>query len=132
MNIAISGSRHIKNSDYIGVCIQKVIPLIQGKPHFVIGCSKDFDAMCEVFLTREFHSFESVVIYNQLQSRSVLWARRHKMLEKSDALIAIFDNDSKGTRDLIDLFLEHQKIVYAFQDGNFEILGESSHGNSTL
>lgn len=125
MNIAISGSRSITDADYITSLIGRSIE--ESKPfedlHFITGCSRDFDKIVEDYLTRELHSFESVVIHNYLQAPSHLWARRHKMLEKADALLAIIDNESKGTKALIDLFLEKQKPVYLFKDGALTTLG---------
>lgn len=118
MNVAIVGSRSVTKYETVKAAIMKApwindVPLSSFKGNIVSGGADGVDSMAERFA--ESHDIETEIYEPQWDD----WgnghpaiARNATIVENSDAVIAVWDGNSNGTRDTIDKALDSGTPIY--------------------
>lgn len=108
MRIGITGSRSIRDRDYIIKCLNSVLKDYESPFVFLTGGAKGVDNISSAYLGSE--GFDIIVLktakfycqpipYNPLLYK----ARNSQIVYNSDILIAIWDGSSRGTKMTMNL-----------------------------
>lgn len=119
MIIGITGSRSIKDIDYIIKCLNQVILNNESPLTFLTGGAKGVDTIAERYLNkagydviclRPAHSYCPAISYTPL----LYIARNQQIVFNCDLLIVIWDGKSKGTKYTFELAKGMEKEVVKF------------------
>jgi len=119
MIIGITGSRSIKDRDYIIKCLDSVIKMHPNIKVFLTGGAKGVDQIAEKYLNRlgyevvclrPAHSYIPSIPYTSLLYK----ARNRQIVYNCHLLIAIWDGKSGGTKYTIDCATSLDKEVVKF------------------
>ena len=123
MNIAIIGSRTVKNYEYVKYVLNDSIKT--GSDVIVSGGAKGADELGERF-AREFCDKEPIIYKAEWEKygRSAGFKRNHKIIEDCEMVIAFWDYESKGTKHSLDLAKDLGKCVFIYGEDFNEELGE--------
>jgi hypothetical protein len=110
MRTIIAGSRNI--TDY--VTILHAISL-SWKPTVVIsGCARGADKLGEEWAIRNNVPIERFPANWNEYGKSAGYRRNVEMSENAEALLAIWDGESKGTKHMIDIAKKKELLVYIY------------------
>ena len=116
MNICIAGSRNINNPIVIQEAILKGLLKISLLTNvsfdkknvvFVVGGAKGVDIIAEEIVKKDFKTIKIIPDWQTYGKRAGFF-RNTEMIKISDGLIAIWDGQSKGTKDTINKAQEKQ------------------------
>ncbi len=101
MKVLVSGSRGIS------VDVSKYMP--QGISLIISGGAVGIDAMAEKYADE--HGIPKLVVRPDYKNfgRVAPILRNHKMIDMADMVIAIWDGRSRGTKDVINYAIAHDK-----------------------
>lgn len=111
MKVIIAGSRTINNYELIKESIKnsnfKITTIISGH-------AKGIDLLAEKYAIN--NNIE-LIIYSadwNKYGKSAEYIRNNEMLKEADALIAIWDGQSKGTKHMIEIMKKSNKQVFLY------------------
>ena len=120
MNICIAGSRNINNVAIIQETVLKGLirislltntSLDKTNLNFVVGGAKGVDTIAEEIFNAEYKIIKIFPDWNKYGKRAG-YKRNAEMIKISDGLIVIWDGQSKGTKNTIDLAIEKQIPIF--------------------
>ena len=111
MKVIIAGFRNVQ--DY------KKVEMAIGEADFnitevVSGGARGADKLGELYAHENFLPKTCFPAYWEQFGKSAGYRRNEKMADYADALVAIWDGKSKGTKHMIDIMKAHKKPVYIF------------------
>ena len=125
MRIAIVGSRSINNTDEIKTLIDSIIPYVTQKetPLTIIsGGAKGVDTIAQEWASERKHDFILIKPYHLLDNQvpyeaKFFFVRNKQIVDNSDAIVAIWDEESSGARDTIRYATKCKKpvVVYSYK-----------------
>lgn len=116
--IIIAGGRDFDNYEYLSRVVGEVIGKLGPGPHEIVsGRAKGADSLGERFAAE--HSMQTALFpadWKGLGKRAG-FIRNHQMGDYADILVAFWDGQSHGTKDMIDYMkgLGKQVMIYPYQ-----------------
>jgi len=118
MKVIIAGSRTITDQAMVRCIIEDILEKTDLEiTEVVSGNARGVDICGECYADEEGIPIKAFPVtkeaYTMLGNFAPL-ARNSKMADYADALIAIWDGQSRGTKDMIDKMVKLEKPVYVF------------------
>jgi predicted Rossmann fold nucleotide-binding protein DprA/Smf involved in DNA uptake len=113
MKVAIVGSRSITSYEALSDALTNAPDDWMDDPHFVSGGADGVDSLAESYARRNDVSIDVIEPdYDDWSRGHPAKVRNTRIVEESDAVIALWDGSSNGTRDTIDKALDRGVPVY--------------------
>lgn len=114
MKTIIAGSRNLDRAEYVQEAVQECGWQVI---HIVSGCARGIDQQGEEYARLNNIPFSQYPPYWNLHGNSAGVIRNQRMAENAEALIAIWDGESRGTKHMIDTARKRGLQVYIKQIG---------------
>lgn len=110
MKVIIAGSRNIEDYDVVELAVLQ--SKFEDITEVVSGCARGVDFLGEQWALNNNIPIRSFPAEWGLYGKSAGYIRNGKMAQYADALIAVWDGKSRGTKHMIDLAKERNLLVY--------------------
>lgn len=109
MRVIIAGSRNIKNKALVyQVIAESKFEITE----VVTGCAQGVDGTGEQYAIEQDIPIKEFRANWELHMRAASFIRNREMAKYSDALIAVWDGKSKGTKNMIEVAREYGLKVF--------------------
>jgi len=120
MKLLVAGSRQIKNTPEVLLCIMEAGVDLNCVSEIVSGCAAGVDT-CAIRIGTELKiPVKKFPADWGEYGRSAGFIRNAEMADYSDTLVAVWDGKSRGTKHMIDTMLKLEKKVYVFVKGEIQ------------
>jgi predicted Rossmann fold nucleotide-binding protein DprA/Smf involved in DNA uptake len=117
MRIAIVGSRNIKDYDFVNSCFNKILTdeniedyeIVSGGADGVDSIAREIAINNKKTITEFFPDWKKY-------GKSAGFVRNKYIVESADILIAIWDGESKGTKNSINTAMKLNKKIFVFKE----------------
>ena len=116
MKVIIAGSRNINSLSEIRHAIESSEYNIT---EIISGGARGVDQLGELYALQEHIKMKRFPANWDLYGKSAGYKRNEQMAEYADALIAIWDGDSKGTKHMIDIMRMKNKANFVYIPGKY-------------
>ena len=129
MKLIIAGSRTLgEDSSVIYVAFQKFSGLIDNVTEIVSGGAKGIDSAGEEYADEQWITVKHFPANWEKFNKSAGMVRNKEMAKYGDALLAIWDGNSRGTLNMINTMKQLNKPVYYMQIETDIFLPEEEDG----
>ena len=121
MKIIIAGSRTITDYQLVKEIIEKALPIINevDEPFsFIFGGARGVDSLGEKYAKEKSIGYGTMIANWDLYGKKAGYLRNVAMANDANALIAVWDGKSKGTKHMIDIAKKKGLKVYIYKVKN--------------
>jgi hypothetical protein len=101
MRVIIAGGRDFKNYELLKTCCDKILSNVKGEIEIVSGTANGADKLGEKYAKERGYKIKQFPADWDAHGKSAGYVRNKEMASYSDALIAFYDGQSKGTGHMI-------------------------------
>lgn len=116
MKVIIAGTRTIDDEKFVNSCIEKGADSLYFITEIITGGSRGVDALAEKWANKKRIPIHVCQAEWEKYGRKAGPIRNEQMAKKADALIAIWDGESHGTKNMIDTAKSHglRVLIYKY------------------